>query len=36
MKFDCMLIIVDFLPNTIDFQSSEPLTEQICDARLEA
>ena len=26
---------VDFLPNTADFQSSEPLTGQTCDARLE-
>ena len=30
----CMLTTVDFLPNTIDFQSSEPLIEQTCDARL--
>ena len=35
MKFDCILTIIDFLPNTTDFQSSEQLTEQICDARLE-
>ena len=34
-SFDCMLTIVDFSPNTIDFQSSELLTEQTCDARLE-
>ena len=30
-----MLTIVDFLPNTIDFQSSEPLIEQACDIGLE-
>ena len=32
--FDCQMTIVDFLPNTIDFQSYEPLTKQNCDARL--
>ena len=30
-----MLTIVDFLPNTVDFQSSESLTEQTCDVKLE-
>ena len=35
LKFDCMLTIVDFLPNTIDFQSSESLIEKIYDGRLE-
>ena len=35
LKFDCMLTTVDFLPNVVDFQSYEPLTEQTCDARLE-
>ena len=35
MKFDYMLTTIDFFPNIIDYQSSEQLTEQICDARLE-
>ena len=35
LKFDCMLTIVDFLSNIVDFQSSEPLTEQTCDAKHE-
>ena len=35
LKFDCMLIIVDFLPNIVDFQSSEPLIEQACDVGLQ-
>ena len=26
---------VDFWVNTVDFQSSEPLTEQTCNARFE-
>ena len=30
-----MLTIIDFLHNKVDFQSSELLTEQTCDARLE-
>ena len=30
-----MLTIVDFLPNIVDFQSSEQLTEQTYDARRE-
>ena len=30
-----MLTIVDFSPNIVDFQSSEQLTEQTCDAGLE-
>ena len=35
MKFDNRLTKIDFLPNIVDFPSSEPLTEQTCDARLE-
>ena len=35
LKFDCMLTIIDFLPNIVGFQSSEQLSEQICDARNE-
>ena len=35
MNFYYMLTTIDFLPNIVDFQSSEQLTEQICDARLE-
>ena len=34
MKFDCLLTTIDLLSNTADFQSSEQLIEQICDARL--
>ena len=26
LKFDCMLTMIDFLSNIVDFQSSEPLT----------
>ena len=33
--FDFMLTIVDLLPNIVDFQSSELLTEQTCDVGLE-
>ena len=35
LKFDWLLTIVDFLPNIVDFQSSEPLTEQTCDVGFE-
>ena len=35
LKFVFMLTIVDFLINTIDFQSFEPLTEQTCDVGIE-
>ena len=34
-SFELVLENVDFLPNTVDFQSSEPMTEQTCDPRLE-
>ena len=34
-KFGCMLTIIDFLSNIIDFQSSEQLTEQTWAVRLE-
>ena len=30
-----MLTTFDFLSNAVDFQSSEQLNEQTCDARLE-
>ena len=30
-----MLTTIDFLPNTVDLQSSEPLIEQTYDAKLE-
>ena len=30
-----MLTIIHFLTNIVDFQLSESLTEQTCDARLE-
>ena len=30
-----MLTTIDFLSNVVDFQSSEQLTGQICDARIE-
>ena len=32
MKFDCILTTIDFLSNTVDIQSFEPLTEDTCDA----
>ena len=35
MKFDYILTTIDFLSNIADFQSSEQLTEQIYDVRLE-
>ena len=35
LKFDCMLTKIDFLPNIVNFQSSEQLSEQTCAARLE-
>ena len=35
LKFDYNLTTVDFLPNTADFQSSDQLTEENCDPRLE-
>ena len=34
-SFELDLENVDFLPNTADFQSSEQLNEQTCDARHE-
>ena len=35
MKFDYRKTIVEFLPNTIDFQSTAQLTDQKCDSKLE-
>ena len=35
MKFDYKLTIIDFDPNTADFRSTDQLTEQKCDPRLE-
>ena len=34
-SFELDLENVDFLPSAVDFQSSERLTEQNCDARHE-
>ena len=35
MKFDFKLITIDFFPNTVDFTSTDQLTEQKCDPKLE-
>ena len=35
MNFDCKLTTIDFFPNTADFRSTNQLTEQKCDPRLE-
>ena len=35
MKFDCKLTTYDFFPNITDFMSTDQLTEQKCDPRLE-
>ena len=35
MKFDYKLTTVDFFPNIVDFRSSDQLTEEKCDPRLE-
>ena len=35
MKFDCNLTTIDFFANIADFRSTNQLTEQKCDPRLE-